>query len=385
MAAARIGEVFWRFLLLGLTSFGGPAAHIGYFRYEFVERLRWVDEKVYGQTLALCQFLPGPASSQVGFAIGCQRAGVGGGIAAFLGFTLPSFLIMWFLATWSANRDPSVVFSGVVQGLKLLAVIVVADASVKMYQSFCTRRLTAILALSTAIILWLLPGLLSQFTMLFIAALLGLLFLRSEAPTKSNHSKTSVWPLLVFITLFASLPLFAGQSPELTLLAQFYQAGSLVFGGGHVVLPLLQNFIGDAISADRFLLGYSAAQAVPGPMFSLAAFLGAELYTQQPLVGALVATVGIFLPGFLLVIAFQNAWLGLASNSKISGAIAGLNAGVVGLLFAVLYQPVVVSSVHSSADVAVLAFGFILLRIAHLHVLWLVLAFATVGALRSIV
>ncbi|MDH5357580.1 MAG: chromate efflux transporter [Gammaproteobacteria bacterium] len=372
-------DVFWRFFTLGFVSFGGPAAHIGYFQKTFVQKLKWIDDEAYARLISLSQFLPGPGSSQIGFALGVRRAGVMGGFAAFIGFTLPSFLLLYFLATTSTDQHSGDLFSGIVHGLKLLAVVVVADATLSMFKTFCNNTLsTSIAALTAAILLWA-PGLLTQLSVLVVAALAGANLGKPILNKSTTQQRVKVVPLALFLVLFLGLPLLAITTQTLDIFSRFYQSGSLVFGGGHVVLPLLQQTIGDSVATDRFLLGYAAAQAVPGPMFSLAAFLGAELSPSTPLLGALIATAGIFLPGFLLVLALQGAWESLAAQPKVAGAAWGINAAVVGLLLSALYQPVFVSAVYTPIDMSMVILGFIALRTVKVPIVMLVLGFGVLG------
>jgi len=376
-----ISEVFWRFLWLGCISFGGPAAHIGYFRKTFVERLGWLDEQAYGRLIALSQFLPGPGSSQIGFALGLQRAGLAGGVAAFLGFTLPSFLLLYGLAVGSSLMGAQL--HGVISGLKLLAVVVVADACLTMFAGFCRTALARSLALLTCVVLWLSPGLLVQLALLVVGALLGGRFLMpqvNEEVKRSNDDGVVYWPLLVLLCLSLAAVYFS--APLWVLFEAFFHSGLLVFGGGHVVLPLLQQTLGASLEPESFLLGYAAAQGVPGPMFSLSAFLGAQwglLNDVSPLLGALVATLAIFLPGFLLVVALLGAWESLAAKPRIAGAVAGINACVVGLLLAALYQPVFTSAVSSPVHMSAVAVGLFLLRGLRLPIVGLVVAFSAFG------
>lgn len=371
--------VFWRFLLLGCISFGGPAAHIGYFHKAFVEKLQWLDDKHFAQLLSLSQFLPGPGSSQLGFAIGLHRAGLFGGIAAFLGFTLPSFIVLYLVAVLSLDVQGDSLFNGVIHGFKLLAVVVVADACIGMYKKFCVTKLAASVAIFTAVMLWLLPSFITQIGVLMVAAIIGTLWGEKSQGTVSSAGKVAILPLVLFVTLFALLPWLANVDIRLALLSQFYHSGSLVFGGGHVVLPLLQQLLGDSISTERFLLGYASAQAIPGPMFSFATFLGAELMQDQPLVGATLATLGIFLPGFLLVLGLRKTWQSLMNKPRVQGAVWGINAAVVGLLIAALYQPVFISAVVDVKSMALVAVGLLALLVFRLPILWLVLSFALAG------
>nr|WP_027857570.1 chromate efflux transporter [Marinobacterium jannaschii] len=372
-------EIFLRFFSLGFVSFGGPAAHIGYFRKYFVEKHRWLDDSSYAGLVALSQFLPGPGSSQVGFAVGMRRAGVLGGMSAFIGFTLPSFLLMYLLATSLLLQQPSAVTDGIIHALKLLAVVVVADAAYGMFSNFCQQRWSACVAVVTAAVLLLIPGIASQMIILLLAALIGSQAGYDPAPA-SPASVVRPRKGAAILFLICGLVPLAFSQPLLELFQAFYTSGSLVFGGGHVVLPLLQELVGDSIDTDRFLLGYSAAQAVPGPMFTLASFLGAEMWQQSPFLGALLATLAIFLPGFLLLIAFHDSWVSLNQKPRIAAAIKGVNAAVVGLLISALYQPVFATAVSSAQDFAIVLLGLLLLRGLKLNILLLVSLFIAYGA-----
>jgi len=349
---------------------------MGYFRKSFVEKLKWMDDESYARTVALSQFLPGPGSSQVGFAIGCHRGGLAGGICAFVGFTLPSFILMVLLSVSSAGLAESGTFQGIVHGLKLLAVVVVADATLGMFRSFCKDRLTAGLCVLTAAALLYFSGIGVQLIALLVAAVVGAVWIsKSTGESAPSDSKVRWWPLVLFVVLFVCLPLFWRDG----LFSGFFQAGSLVFGGGHVVLPLLQSGVAETVADDSFLLGYAGAQAVPGPMFTFASFLGAELTPETAWRGAALATLGIFLPGFLLVYGLRGAWQGLAARPRLAGATAGLNAAVVGLLLAALFKPVFVSAVIQPSDFAIVVIGFYLLRSLKLPIVGLVLFFALAG------
>lgn len=356
-----------QFLWLGCISFGGPAAHIGYFQRTFVERLGWLTQAEFAQLLALCQLLPGPASSQLGFAIGRQRAGLAGALAAFAGFTLPSFLLLLAAAIGLGQLGNNVWLDAALHGLKLLALAVVADAVLTMSRQFCKTTRNQGIMVATAAALWWQPGLLTQLVMLAGAALLCA---RVGAPqtqgpqssaTQSIPARQPHWPtLLLFALLFVGLPLLGG--PVGQLVADFYRAGSLVFGGGHVVLPLLAESVGHSLNQQQFLTGYSLAQLVPGPMFTLATYLGAQLLPASPVGGALLATLALFLPGFLLLWAMGPCWQSWLARPRLAGAVAGINAAVVGLLLAALYQPVWQSAVLAPSDLALAAIGFYLLR-----------------------
>ncbi|WP_421259443.1 chromate efflux transporter [Aeromonas sp. 602826] len=368
-----MGQVFIQFLWLGCISFGGPAAHIGYFQRTFVQRLGWLTQAEFARLLALCQLLPGPASSQLGFAIGRHRAGLGGALSAFLGFTLPSFLLLLAAAIGIGQLGSNLWLDAALHGLKLLALIVVADAVFTMSRQFCATGMTQGIMVVTAAALWWQPGLLTQLLMLAGAALIcarsqsGAGSVPASAELPSAASSQPHWPtLLMFGILFIGLPLLG--SPLGQLVADFYRAGSLVFGGGHVVLPLLQESVGHTLNEQQFLTGYSLAQLVPGPMFTLATYLGAQLQPEMPLIGALLATMALFVPGFLLLWAVGPCWQQWLAQPRLAGAVTGINAAVVGLLLAALYQPVWQSAVLAPTDLALAAIGFYLLRVLKLPV-----------------
>ncbi|HHP5493778.1 chromate efflux transporter [Aeromonas veronii] len=368
-----MGQVFIQFLWLGCISFGGPAAHIGYFQRTFIQRLGWLTQAEFARLLALCQLLPGPASSQLGFAIGRHRAGLGGALSAFLGFTLPSFLLLLAAAIGIGQLGSNLWLDAALHGLKLLALIVVADAVLTMSRQFCATGMTQGIMVVTAAALWWQPGLLTQLLMLVGAALIcarsqrGAGSVPATAELPSAASSQPHWPtLLLFGVLFIGLPLLG--SPLGQLVADFYRAGSLVFGGGHVVLPLLQESVGHTLNEQQFLTGYSLAQLVPGPMFTLATYLGAQLQPEMPMIGALLATLALFVPGFLLLWAVGPCWQQWLAQPRLAGAVTGINAAVVGLLLAALYQPVWQSAVLAPTDLALAAIGFYLLRVLKLPV-----------------
>ncbi|WP_429027661.1 chromate efflux transporter [Aeromonas veronii] len=368
-----MGQVFIQFLWLGCISFGGPAAHIGYFQRTFVQRLGWLTQAEFARLLALCQLLPGPASSQLGFAIGRHRAGLSGALSAFVGFTLPSFLLLLAAAIGIGQLGSNLWLDAALHGLKLLALIVVADAVLTMSRQFCATGMTQGIMVVTAAALWWQPGLLTQLLMLAGAALICA---RSQRGAGSRPATAELpaaaasqphWPtLLLFGILFIGLPLLG--SPLGQQVADFYRAGSLVFGGGHVVLPLLQESVGHTLNEQQFLTGYSLAQLVPGPMFTLATYLGAQLQPEMPLLGALLATLALFAPGFLLLWAVGPCWQQWLARPRLAGAVTGINAAVVGLLLAALYQPVWQSAVLAPTDLALAAIGFYLLRVLKLPV-----------------
>ncbi|QNP49254.1 chromate efflux transporter [Diaphorobacter aerolatus] len=386
-------EVFLAFLKLGLTSFGGPVAHLGYFRSEFVERRQWLDDRSYTDLVALCQFLPGPASSQVGMALGMKRAGWPGALAAWVGFTLPSAALL-ILFAFGVTRWAAFAQSGAVHGLKVVAVAVVAQAVMGMGRSLCPDRLRAAVAIAAAaLVLWV-PSAFTQIIAMALGALIGRLALRlpTGAVPVAEHEgignkRTGAALLAIFVVLLFALPALAAawQSPMWLLAAEFYRAGSLVFGGGHVVLPLLQSAVvpPGLVSNDVFLAGYGAAQAVPGPLFTFAAYLGAVL--PQPMLawggwGSALGLLGaIFLPAFLLVIGALPFWQSLRQRPGVQQAMAGVNAAVVGVLLAAMYDPVWTSAIHSRADFALALLAFGLLVFARWSPVWVVLLAALAG------
>lgn len=375
-----VAEVFIAFLKLGLTSFGGPIAHIGYYRQAFVENRRWLSEAQFAQLLVLCQFLPGPASSQMGFSLGLLRAGWLGAIAAFLAFTLPSALLLFAFAQWLPYLTDSV-GSAAIHGLKLVALAVVAQAVWLMAKQLTPDWRRRAIALAAVLFLLLVNHPLAQIAVVVGSALAGFLLCQGQnLPSASftlNYGHRLAWVLLtVFVLLLIGLPLLSGSSHLLAVVEAFYRAGALVFGGGHVVLPLLESTVVEPgwVAADEYLAGYGAAQAVPGPVFSVAAYLGAMLPGDSGgLLGAIVALLAIFLPGFLLVAAMLPLWKTLLKYPAASSAVAGVNAGVVGLLAAALYDPIWVSVVHHWSDFAIALVGFLMLQWARLSALLVVL------------
>jgi chromate transporter len=378
-------EVFLAFLGLGLTSFGGPVAHLGYFRTEFVERRRWLDDAAYADLVALCQFLPGPASSQVGIAIGKLRAGYWGAIAAFVAFTAPSVILLLAFA-FGATRLAGPLADGALYGLKLAALAVVAQAVWAMSRSLTPDWPRRLLALAAAAIVLLLPGALVQLGIIALAALAGyLLAPRSDAP-KFRPDHTGLAFLVAFAVLLVALPLLSLTGNGAAVIAEkFYRTGSLVFGGGHVVLPLLEAELvaGGLIDRNLFLAGYGAAQAVPGPLFSFAAYTGALLNIQpNGLLGALLALGAIYLPSFLLVFGTLPYWQVLRAETRLRGGLDLANAAVVGLLLATLYDPVFLTSVRGPLDLAWASAAFALLMLRTPP--WIVvIASAALGLLLS--
>ena len=364
-------EVFWAFLKLGLTSFGGPIAHLGYFRAEFVERRRWLDEATYVDMVALCQFLPGPASSQTGMMIGLSRAGYGGGLAAWLGFTTPSAIAMVLFAL-EAPLLTHWVGGGWLHGLRLAAVAVVAQAVLAMARTLAPDRARATMAVLAAVaVLWVASPLI-QLAVIAAGLVVGAGLLRAEGGAERPKLPIIVGPrmgaaaLVVFAALLFGLPALAAASGDhgLDLFARFYRVGSLVFGGGHVVLPLLQAEVVPPgwIKPDAFLAGYGAAQAVPGPLFTFAAYLGAAMGpAPNGWAGAAICLTAIFLPSFFLIVGVLPFWNALRSRPRAQGALMGANAAVVGLLGAALYNPVWTSAVTGPVDVGLVLAAFVAL------------------------
>jgi chromate transporter len=361
------GEVFAVFLKLGLTSFGGPVAHLGYFRNEFVERRKWLAEQTYADLVALCQFLPGPASSQVGISIGLLRAGYLGALAAWTAFTLPSaFVLVAFAYGLSAFHNA--LGSGWLHGLKVAAVAVVALAILGMARTLAPDRERASLAVLALVIALAIPSAWGQIGAIVVGAIIGAASLKADAPAAQPSlnlpaSRTSaVVVLAIFAVLLAGLPVLASftGNENVRLFDTFYRVGSLVFGGGHVVLPLLQAEVVPSgwVSNDAFLAGYGAAQAVPGPLFTFAAYLGAVIGGWK---AAVVCLVAIFLPSFLLVIGILPFWEGLRRRPMAQAVLRGVNAAVVGLLLAAFYNPVWTSGITGKADFGLAAIAFLLL------------------------
>lgn len=372
---SRTLEVFLAFLILGLTSFGGPVAHLGYFRAAFVDRRRWLTDAAYADIVALCQFLPGPASSQVGIAIGQQRAGMPGAIAAWIAFTVPSVLLLW---AFSLGIDlwQGAAAQGVVHGLKIAALAIVAQAVWQMSQTLTLDWPRRAIALCIAVLILLLPHPAAPVLLLLATALLGAIV----GPPQSAAQivlpvRASLLPLVLFVLLLAVLPIISitTGNPLAEIADRFYRTGSLVFGGGHVVLPLLQHELVNTglISRDAFLAGYGAAQAVPGPLFSFAFYVGAQL--DNPTGGwlaGLVALGAIYLPAFLLVLGALPYWTVLKQLPRLRRALDAANAAVVGLLLAALINPILPSALTGPVNtaVALVALGALVLRVPPLVV-----------------
>jgi chromate transporter len=386
-------EVLRVALRLGLTSFGGPIAHLGYFERVYVRERDWLSAEQFAALVALCQVLPGPTSSQVGFLIGLHRAGWRGALLAWVGFTLPSALLLYACARLATHVQGPLA-GATVHGLKLVAVAVVAQAVWSMARRLCTDTSTALIALCAVALLLASSDSGAQLAALAAGFTAGLVWCRPESvpllATQSIVQQRAAWlALAASAVLLLALPLLAWRHPHtgIALAQVFYRAGALVFGGGHVVLPLLRAALVPTgwLSDDAFLGGYGLAQAVPGPLFTVSAYLGASAVPSAPSAGALIALVAIFLPGLLLAVAGSSLWTALAQRTRLRAGITGVNAAVVGILAAALYNPVWTSAVRDPADVAVAAGALLLLatqRVPPLVVVLLCVAASIVRALR---
>ncbi|WP_244551185.1 chromate efflux transporter [Bradyrhizobium sp. Rc2d] len=388
-------EVLRIFLKLGLTCFGGPIAHIGYFRDEFVVRRKWIDEHAYADLVGLCQFLPGPASSQVGFSIGLMRAGYLGALAAWTGFTLPSAAAL-ILFAYGAGVLSGPLGGGLLHGLKLTAVAIVAQAVWGMARNLCPDRERASIAVVAALIILFSTSSIAQIGAIVLGGLIGLWLCRSETPAPSGHVEIPVSrtvgliTLGMFIVLLVGLPALRGLtgSSGIALFDAFYRSGALVFGGGHVVLPLLREaFVAPGwLSDDAFLAGYGAAQAVPGPLFTFAGYLGTVVSAEpHGLAGAALGLVGIFLPGMLVLLGALPFWDSFRKRAGAQAMMRGVNAAVVGVLGAALYDPVWTATVHSPRDFGIALVGFVLLVAWRAPPLIVVAFSAAAGAAMALV
>lgn len=386
--------MFLIFLRLGLTSFGGPIAHLGYFRQEFVTRRRWLSERSYAELVALCQFLPGPASSQVGIALGLSQAGYRGAAAAWAGFTLPSAIALILFALGLAHYGGAL-HHGALHGLKVVAVAVVAQAVWGMARNLCRGVLRVALMLIAACVVVLQPSAWAQVGVMVAAGVAGLLLFKPESsaepdalPIAISRRTGALW-LMLFLLLLVALPLLAAWAlnPTLALVDAFYRTGALVFGGGHVVLPLLQAEVVPSqwVSNDVFLAGYGATQAVPGPLFTFAAFLGASMtHAPSGWLGGVIALLAIFAPSFLLIFGALPFWANLRKSPRTQAALAGVNAAVVGLLLAALYQPVWTSAIFNGYDAALALLALIALMVWKLPPWLVVIGCGVLGGLLDL-
>ncbi|WP_277678133.1 chromate efflux transporter [Gracilibacillus dipsosauri] len=378
-------NILWIATRLGFTSFGGPIAHLGYFHEEYVRRKKWLDEKSYADLVALCQFLPGPASSQVGIGIGMIRGGILGGIFAFIGFTLPSVIVLMLFAL--ALHQFSFYDASFIHGLKIVAVAVVAHAIMGMGTKLAPDLSRKAIALIALIIMVAWQSTLTQVAIILMAALIGLLFFKKKDTTESTFTslvlskKTGLFSILLFFLFLLILPIFSQLTnwQWLAMFDSFYRSGALVFGGGHVVLPLLeQEFVPTGwLTEQEFLAGYGAAQAVPGPLFTFAAYLGTVI---NGIPGGLLATFSIFLPAFLLIIGALPFWHALRHVKAIQGALIAVNAAVVGILIAAFYQPIWTSTITSGKDFILAVILFSLLAFWKLPS-WIIVIIGLIGGM----
>src|SRR5574344_1181323 len=355
-------DIFYRFLLLGLVSFGGPIAHIAYFKKTFVDKLKWLDDESYTKIVALSQFLPGPSSSQVGFTIGLRRGGIWGAILAFIAFTLPSFIFLYLIWYFGILQNDSIYVNSIIYALKLFAVVVVLDATLSMFKSFCKDKITI--------------------AIFFLASIL-LIFFKSEIKTKEKIVSPNFLILSIFLALLFLAFSYEFKNELLNLFFDFYKSGSLVFGGGHVVLPLLQESLGEKIINDTFLVAYSLAQTVSGPMFTIATYLGADIIKESPFLGAIIATFGIFLGGFLLILSFYKSFESFSKNEKLLRVIKAINTGVVALLFATLINTIIPSAVYSIFDAVLVLIGFILVKYLKVNIFYIILGFIFIFSIKA--
>lgn len=383
--------IFLVFLKLGLTSFGGPIAHLGYFRHEFVRQRQWLTERSYADLVALCHFLPGPTSSQVGMALGLSRSGYAGALAAWAGFTLPSALILILFALGITNYGNAMP-SGVLHGLELVAVAVVAQAVWGMAHNLCPDLPRITLMIAATCFTLLLPTVFGQLAVIVLAAAVGLIAFKpqldithDELPLTMSPRAGRLW-LTLFLALLIGLPLLAFLSSHQTILVldAFYRSGALVFGGGHVVLPLLQAEVvhSGLVTNETFLAGYGVAQAVPGPLFTFAAFLGASITsTVNPWLTGLLCLLAIFAPSFLLIAGTLPFWERLRRHRRMQASLLGINAAVVGILLAVLYQPVWTNTIQTPHDFVLALLAFTAIRFWKLPIWLVVFSSALLGTL----
>ncbi len=369
----NIINIFYRFFFLGLISFGGPIVHLAYFRKTFVEKLKWLKEEDYSKFVALSHFLPGPSSSQVGFCIGLEKGGLLGGITAFIAFTFPSFILLYILALFNISQNENILIANIITGLKLFALVIVLDAIITMFKNFCKNKTTQFIFILSTLVLIAFSSLYVQLIVLITAAILSSIFLKEREKEQTlARKKINSLPFILFLMFFFILPFFTYLNNEIKLFSDFFSAGSMVFGGGHVVLPLLKEHLSHVISDENFLLAYSFSQAIPGPMFSIASYLGANYFKESAFLGSLLATLAIFLPGFLLILTFKESFQSISKQKNILNAIAGINAAVVSLLTALMITTVYPSAVHSSSDLIQALLGLIVLRVFKIPILYMI-------------
>lgn len=371
-------ELLKQFFILGCMSFGGPAAHIGYFERVFVKEKQWLSAETFASGLAISQFLPGPGSSQLGMYIGYQRAGYWGALGAFIAFTLPSFVLLTAAAMLSSSNDTAGWISTLISAAKLLAVVVVIDATISMGRKFIHSFTTAVIAIVTTVWLLVSPsGVVYQVLPILLAGMIGAIGFKQTsiqaASISMAHAQRRSGIILSLFGFLLTVPWLFNNVLPVQVFNLFYQAGSFVFGGGHVVLPLLEPIVGDVVTDSALIEGYAAAQLVPGPMFTMASYLGATVEGLSPIWGSIIATVAIFLPGALLMFGVLPVWEAVKSQPRLAGAIIMINASVVGLLAAALYQPVWVSAYSQWTDLIPIAVGLVALIKWRLSVFWVLL------------
>ncbi|WP_270179721.1 chromate efflux transporter [Alkalihalobacillus sp. CinArs1] len=376
-------EILFTSTKLGLTSFGGPVAHLAYFKDEYIDRRKWLNEKTYADLIALCQFLPGPASSQVGISIGILRGGILGGITSFLGFTLPSVIVLVIFALLYQNF--TLADAGFIHSLKIVAAAVVLHALIGLGKKLTPDKSRMAIALAAALIMLLYPSAWIQIIIILAAGMVGLALFKNKAESKIEpfpvniSKKTGIISLTVLAISLISLPILAKavNNPLLNIFDIFFRVGSLVFGGGHVVLPMIERELvpQGLLSPDEFLAGYGMAQAVPGPLFTFSSYLGTMM---EGITGAVVATIAIFLPSFLLIIGALPFLSELRKRASFQGILMGVNASVVGILLAAFYDPVIESSIFDGSDFALGAILFALLTIWKVPA-WLIVILGVVG------
>lgn len=376
-------DIFYRFLILGLFSFGGPIAHIAYFKKTFVDRLKWLDDESFTKIVSLSQFLPGPSSSQVGFTIGLKRGGIVGAILAFIAFTLPSFIFLYLIWYFGALQNDSAYINSIIYALKLFAVVIVLDATISMFKNFCKDKITISIFFFASILLIFFSSFFNQIFVLVLCAVFGFLFIKSEVKTKEKITLPNLFILFIFLALLFLAFTFQFKNELINLFFNFYKSGSLVFGGGHVVLPILQESLGEKVINDTFLIAYSLAQTVSGPMFTIATYLGADIIKQSPLLGAIIATFGIFLGGFLLILTFYKSYESFSQNDKLSRVIKAINAAVVALLFATLINTIIPSAIYSLFDILVVICGFVLIRYLKVNIFYIIFVFVAIFLIKD--
>lgn len=355
---------------------------MGYFRKKFVEELKWLKDEEFSKIVALSQFLPGPSSSQVGFTIGLKKGGIIGAILAFIAFTTPSFLLLYLAATFQNIYENSSVIYALMGGLKLFAVVIVADATFSMFKTLCKTTLNKIIFVFATLFLIFNQSFFTQIIVLVVSGLVALFLIKDKDSNKMKYEKPYILSLFIFLILLILLPFFSSQDKLLNLFNSFYQVGSLVFGGGHVVLPLIKSNIN--IDENSFLVAYSLAQAVPGPMFTIASYIGVVAFEESPFIGALISTFAIFLPGFLLILAFYKSFESYSKNPTISKIVMGINASVVAILFSVLVTIVIPSGVLNIYDLLFAILGFFMIRKFKISILLLILFYCGYGFIRSL-